>query len=259
MTVTTNNNSDNKEKHINDGYNNSTDTDNKQKQFLRFSFKAITTKYNKDGIEKKVPIGMPNWRSISKTTLHPHHQAQAIIYGKPSNITVFDFDDREEYEKLVQLHPALQHSYRVQTKKGYHLYFHYHPSILTTTDAMFYYKGVDIRNDNSIVFCPPTEYMLQDGTVCKYEYVGGELMDVPEYLLSELKQFQEKEDKMMGSNGKAVDVASAHRKHKTHCQQDEVVQLLKQLHHSRCDNYDSWVQVGLLLHHELGYEEGLEV
>ena len=161
MTVIANNIRDIEEKHINNSCNNSTDTDNKQKQFLRFSFKAITTKYNKDGVEKKVPIGMPNWRSISKTTLHPHHQAQAIICGKPSNITVFDFDDREEYEKILLL--------------------------------------------------------------------------------------------------KTVDVSSAHRKHKTHCQQDEVVQLLKQLHHSRCDNYDSWVQVGLLLHHELGYEEGLEV
>ena len=67
MTVIANNNSEINEKNIRDSCNNSTDTDTKQKQFLRFSFKAITTKYNKDGVEKKVPICLPNRCSISKT------------------------------------------------------------------------------------------------------------------------------------------------------------------------------------------------
>jgi hypothetical protein len=59
-------------------------------KFVIFSFPAISTYLNKEGIEKKKPMKMPPWQDIKQTTIKKADKAYAVICGKLSNITVLD-------------------------------------------------------------------------------------------------------------------------------------------------------------------------
>lgn len=54
----------------------------KYNQFVIFSFKGINTKLNKEGIEKKVPIGLPTWQQIKSTNIIKGHKGYGLICGK---------------------------------------------------------------------------------------------------------------------------------------------------------------------------------
>ena len=86
------------------------------------------------------------------------HKGLSVITGKESNITAYDFDDYEEYKKLLLVCPELINCKTIRTRKGVHLYFKYNPSINTTTNAMISYNNVDIRNDKGMLYAPPTKY-----------------------------------------------------------------------------------------------------
>jgi len=159
----------------------------KMEKMVKFSFPKITTHLNKDGIEKKKMHSI-DWGDITKTQINKSHDAIAVICGKISGITVFDFDDREEYEKLEKQHPELKNCYTVLTNKGCHKYFNYDENIVATTNGMVIKKHVDIRNNKSIAFCPPTTYKSLAGKTIKYIEVKGIFMDVPDYLFSDLDE-----------------------------------------------------------------------
>ena len=116
---------------------------NKLDQMIKFSFSKITTFLNKDGIEKKkmVTNGI-EWGNIKKTTIDKKHGAVAVICGKISGITIFDFDDLSEYKKLVKTHPELLDCYTIETKKGVHIYFNYNEFCTTTTNGLLKIKNV---------------------------------------------------------------------------------------------------------------------
>ena len=163
-------------------------------EFITFTFENIELHKNNQGVFKKKPIGMPNWRNITaenyKKYNRIHHKGFAVLTGKLSNITVLDFDNPESYKITLDLCPELKDSYIVKTNKGYHIYFEYDPTILTTTNAFIGCEGVDIRNDDAIVFAPPTKYMNYDGTEVKYIAKPGEFLPVPDILKTKLKQFE---------------------------------------------------------------------
>lgn len=135
---------------------------------------------------------MPSWKQIHNTNfsnfLNNGHHAFALITGKLSNITVFDFDDINEYNKLLNIYPNLSNYRTIKTNKGVHIYFNYNSLVKTTTDALKSYSKVDVRNDDAIVFCPPTTYKLKNNTVCKYEDMHGNLLPIPDIILNDLKQ-----------------------------------------------------------------------
>ena len=53
-------------------------------------------------------MGFPNWGIIDQDNYldfnYNHHRAITVMTGKMSNITGFDFDNKEEYERLVGEH-----------------------------------------------------------------------------------------------------------------------------------------------------------
>ena len=49
------------------------------------------------------------------------------------------------------------------------------------------YKGVDIRNDAGIVFCPPTKYLMPNGSIVEYIDLGGLMEQPPTYLKTYIK------------------------------------------------------------------------
>jgi len=158
-----------------------------------FTFEGLTAEINDKGKVVKKAHGFPNWKSINQNNfteyLYYHHRGLAVMTGKMSNITGFDFDNKEEYEKMIDLHPELKNNYTVQTNKGYHIYFKYNETIKTTTNAMNSFAGVDIRNDDGILYAPPTIYKIKNtDTIVEYKFLGGEILDCPDYLINDLKQ-----------------------------------------------------------------------
>ena len=163
-------------------------------KFITFTLRNIETYLNKSGEEKKKPVGMPKWQEITKENFEEYnkksHKAVAVICGEISGITVFDFDDKAVYLKICEDCPELKNYYTVETKNGFHIYCDYDASVGTTTNGLINYDKIDIRNDNSIVFAPPTKYKLINGQFAEYKFVGGEILPVPEILIKNLKQNQ---------------------------------------------------------------------
>jgi hypothetical protein len=124
-----------------------------------------------------------------------NHNGYAIITGKMSNITVFDFDVPDVYYKFLELCPKLKDYRTIKTKNGFHIYCNYDEDIKTTTDGFINDKGVDIRNDDAIIFAPPCKRNLLDGTIFTYEDFGGEILPVPEIFLDNMKQLEDITDK----------------------------------------------------------------
>jgi phage/plasmid-associated DNA primase len=203
---------------------------------VKFSFKGITTKVDKDGVEKKVLNGMPPWKQIIETKIIDGDKAIAIRTGQLSGITCFDFDTIESYEQLVSAHPELKTCKTVQTKKGFHLYFQYDPAIETTTN---YFPSVDIRNDDAILICPPTTYKLKDGTIAEYKDLGGELLPIPDYMKKVLvvkeKEKKKKEKVIIHESRKDDDCVFVKK----------IIEsgLLSHL----ATDYTSWIKVGMAL------------
>jgi phage/plasmid-associated DNA primase len=157
-----------------------------------FTFEDIITQPNdKGGFDKKC-FGMPNWKEINRYNFPEycfnHHKGLAVLTGAISNITGFDFDDKEEYNKLINKYPELSSYYTVKTFKGYHIYFKYNKDVKTTTDGLITYGKVDIRNDNAILYAPPTKYKMPNGIFVEYVLLGGDILDIPNYIMEDLKQ-----------------------------------------------------------------------
>jgi hypothetical protein len=158
-----------------------------------FSFPAIVEKLNKKGEAKKELVGMIKWEGITKSQINPSHTAFALITGKLSNLTIFDFDDRDVYFQFVEMFPDLKKYKTTETKNGFHVYCNYDEDIHTTTNGFINHKGVDIKNDGGIVFCPPTQRKCIDGSVFVYKDLGGEVLPVPDIFIDNMKQFHETE------------------------------------------------------------------
>jgi phage/plasmid-associated DNA primase len=167
--------------------------------FTTFTIPSIETYINKQGIEKKRPNGMPkDWTNkITKDNYEKYnnenHECKCLLTGSKSNITVIDFDNKKSYEKICKDFPELKKYKTVKTRRGYHIYCNYDPNILTTTDGLLNYNNVDIANDKHMVFCPPTFYYDISGNLVEYEDLGGEIMEIPNIILNDLKQNQIKE------------------------------------------------------------------
>ena len=72
---------------------------------------------------------MPNWRTINKQNClyFNTESAYAVVTGEMSNLTIFDFDSKVDYERLIEKHPDLKTYKTIKTNKGFHIWFTYDP------------------------------------------------------------------------------------------------------------------------------------
>jgi len=198
---------------------------------VSFAFPKIDTYINDKGEVKKKPIGMLNWRTINKDNCLKYSvgNAYAVVTGEQSNLTIVDFDVKDEYFRLMEKHPDLKAFKTIQTNKGFHIWFKYDADFKTTTDAFSDYKGVDIRNDAGIVFY-----------VVKYEDLGGHFEHPPSYLKSYIKV--KGETKITKFFTKEAEVCAV-------AKNDIVDKLLylKLLHGKALGSWDDWRNVGLCM------------
>lgn len=158
--------------------------DYKKRGFVPIPFQRLQVK---DG--KKNYIGLPSgW---SKRTINTPVNAKStdtgvcILTGKPSGITVFDFDDEEFYDELWLTNPELKEFYTVKTSRGYHVYFKYNPDLKCANDVCdLCPKAIDIKNDGGHCTTAPTSY--GDFTYCHLN--TNELTDIPEFLMDLLNE-----------------------------------------------------------------------
>ena len=127
-------------------------------------------------------VSLENWEEMyelnGKTT-----KCFAIKTGKVSGITVLDFDTEYAYIIFLQNVPNFDTYFTIKTRKGYHVYCLYNSNLKTCVNILKgYIDVIDIINDGSDIICPPSSYIILDGTIFTYKFLGGEIKEVPKFL-----------------------------------------------------------------------------
>jgi hypothetical protein len=220
--------------------------------FVNFTFQALKEEVGKNKTNKKI-LGMPAWKEITrenhKNYIKKEHKGHAILTGKMSGITIFDFDIPEVYYKFVELYPKLKTYRTIKTKNGFHVYCNYDEDIKTTTDGFVHDKGVDIRNDDAIVFAPPCQRVLLDGGIFTYEDLGGDILPVPEIFVDNMKQLEDTTDNDSIVSNEIVSSTSICAADVKYIQEAIEKGWLNDMANA---SYDEWRNVGFAIKHTLG-------
>jgi len=229
---------------------------NLQQNIVSFSGFDIKTKIV-NGIEKKDVKNLPPWKQITKDTCIKYTGLNvAVVCGRISAITVIDFDNMTTYEQVIKDFPELQHFKQVRTRNGVHIYGLYCEDLHTTTKAFEMYTDIDIRNDDSIVFAPPTKYCLLDGTTCEYKDMGGEILEFPHDLIQKQKYIQKELLKKKKEEEKSNKIQKKIRKQIENEPCGDMYQICLKIINAglldqKCDNYDDWIKVGFAIFNSL--------
>lgn len=179
----------------------------KNKGLVSFSFKLVEELNQKNNKSKKVMYEQSAWKNINLDNytdhIKNHHNGIAIITGKISGVTVFDIDNKNEkdsnngfiwWNKMIEKYGEIK-TWRVKTgNNGYHYYFKYNSDIKTTANCILDNNKytIDIRNDDGIIFAPPTKYKSLSGLIKDYQWIQSpdncELSDIPDWLLNLCKE-----------------------------------------------------------------------
>ena len=220
--------------------------------FIIFSFGKIKTELI-NGVEKKCLPDLPYWNKITKTQIQPAHKSRAIRTGKISGITVIDFDDKNVYDQLITEHPELIDCYTVSSPNGYHIYFKYTDKLKTGVNCFQNFPKTDIRNDNAFIIAPPTKYKTFFGEEAKYEFLGGDIKDVPAYFFED--ELVDKTNKVIIESDDEEDEEEEEEvptpaPAKVNSKVKEINFLLSLLSSKYYDDYDHWLRVAFIIFNE---------
>jgi P4 family phage/plasmid primase-like protien len=241
--------------------------------FIPFSFKSINLIKKENGKFEKDYKGLPSWKPIDSENyrqyLDVNQRCFALLTGDKGHLTVIDFDTEEAYQNAIKLEPNLTTAKTTKTRRGYHIYFNYDPQLKMGSDCFdSTFPQTDIRNDGSMIVCPPTGYLFtnQEGEQEWFEYedMGGDIRPVPEIFHQHLKQ-----PKISLSPKPSVPCERSTKiklKSKTNPTQlnginpkfEEIVTWVNHFSDERADDQKTWIEVGLCLH-QIEQEIGLQL
>ena len=223
-------------------------------QLCSFTFEKMG--YDKSTNKKKaygLPTGEQRKAITPKKPLYDeNHECVGIITGKQSGLTVIDCDTEMSYEILTSVYSEFKKYYTVKTKKGYHIYCKYTDKVKTSIGAL---KGTDILNDNSIVYAPPTAYKLPDKSIAQYKFIGGEIMEFPEFLIKKLNE-SKKEEKPVSKKTEKPNMTPKPTTLETIRPQDEnLLEYFQLIVEAKCDedkkyfnHRGKWIKIGMLIY-----------
>lgn len=122
-----------------------------------FSLKRMF--YNHNTAKKQTEGDFKGWNNLTESKIKKDDKVFCVLTGKKSNVTVLDFDNYEDYDRVVNdgifennnLYPT------VKTRRGYHVYFTYDPDIKQPDKDKL---NVDVLNDNKRAYWVGTEYKI---------------------------------------------------------------------------------------------------
>jgi hypothetical protein len=226
---------------------------NLEQGIVSFSGFHIKTKII-NGKEKKDIKQMPPWKQINKDNCLKYVGLNcAVICGAISGISVIDFDNMDTYNKVMIDFPELKDFKQVQTRNGVHIYGKYNKDLHTTTNAYEMYEGIDIRNDESVVFAPPTRYNLLDGSIIDYKDMGGELLDFPHDLIQKQKYIQKELIKKTKEQDKQQKKVQKIMENEPITDLDVICRKIINagLLDDMCDDYNNWIKVGFAIYNSV--------
>jgi P4 family phage/plasmid primase-like protien len=172
------------------------------------------------------------------------HNAYGILTGKKSGITVVDIDDPDIQSAGALMDEMDGCSLVVQTRRGYHYYYKYTPSLKSITNEE---HKIDIRNDGAIILCPPTESVLNpDGDiVAEYSFLNKSfqtigLVEMPAHV----------QDFLMNMNKFKSTVKNDSTEEKAPKETHIALKIISHLPTKYLDTYSDWLDIGIILFNE---------
>lgn len=168
---------------------------------------------------KKVSMFSGSWKNVVRETSMAHYDASmnsvAILTGNVSGLFVLDVDNSESEGRENGMEAWDLMVYRngdpvTWTAKtggnGLHVYFR-----MPASDALrnrknrvsLWYdgkaRGIDVRAEGGVAFCPPSSYVGPDSVTRSYSWVRSPfdtpLADVPDWLLEALEEDDDRRDR----------------------------------------------------------------
>lgn len=220
---------------------------------VSFSGFSIKTKIT-NGKEKKDIKHMPPWKQINKDNCLKYVGLNvAVITGAISGISVIDFDNMESYHKVISDYPELSKFKTIKTRNGVHIYGKYCKDLQTSTNVFEMYDDVDIRNDEGVVFAPPTRYNLLDGTIVEYEDLGGDLFDFPDDLIHKQKYIQKELLKKKKETEKQMKKVQKLMNNEPITDLNDICRKIINagLLDDMMDDYNNWIKVGFAIYNSV--------
>jgi P4 family phage/plasmid primase-like protien len=236
----------------------------RKKNLIGFSVN-IKHKKNKNGDWKK-DLGFPNeWQNftLENMVVKKDSNGYALLTGKNNNIIAIDIDNIEHWNNLLEENNQEEpKTVKVVTGSGgYHYYFKYDEdleNVKSKTKCFGKQYDIDIRTNGGCILCPPSKYFNKQLNK-EVEYVWEksileyEPLNMPEWmkkkLLDEKKipKIENNITKIEEIKDDGYEIIELDNKNQNF-EEEEIEYLLNLLSIKRCDNYDEWIKIGMILY-----------
>jgi P4 family phage/plasmid primase-like protien len=250
-------------------------TEYKNNNLVYFSVN-IKQKQNKDDHWKKDIKFPKDWQNftLDNKSLRKDYNGFALLTGKINNIIVIDIDNVEHWEKLLKENNQKEPNTvkAISGSGGFHYYFEYNEeleNIKSKTQCFGKKYNIDIRSNGGCIICPPSKYFNKN-TNSETQYTweksifNHKLEKMPNWMKNLL--LKDKDNSKIKDKEKEYDIIECenNKENKENKEkndnnesdldytikftEDEIEYLIELLSPRRCDNYDDWIKVGMILY-----------
>jgi P4 family phage/plasmid primase-like protien len=239
-----------------------------KKNLVVFSLN-IEQKQHKNEKWKKEITFPPKWTNftLNNSFFDKTYNGLGILTGKINNIIVIDIDNLEHWNKLLNENNQQEPNTVkvISGSGGIHFYFTYDAELETIKSKDHCFRkdyDIDIKTNGGCVICPPSSYFNKNlNKEVKYDWekniFDNELAEIPQWIKNLLL------NKTMGKNKKKIkqenkdeDCDIIENNNNTpnindknlYFTEDEIDYLTSLLSTDRCENYNEWITIGMILY-----------